>query len=212
MRFLVGKREISVGREPTRYVPYGGVLVERSVPTSGGATWIDLGHVDSFVTVAERLSSHQMNFSVMVNLSPPYTVTERNFDNNTVVMALPIRRTYVSVNNPPDCYYESDGDTNYEMGSFRLRFNNWGYAPATGDIWVRQTVREAPEGHNDLGGATITVPVTTGSDAYSHGIFGSGVTGVSLPLWRNGELEIRFYGDLGLYQDTIRVPFEYRRR
>jgi hypothetical protein len=183
LRFLVGKREIPVGRDSPRYVPYGGVVVERSVPTSGGATWIDLGHVDRFVTVAERHSSHQMTFSVMVNISPPYTVPERNYDNNTFVKSLPIRRTYVSVNNPPDCYYESDGryDTNYEVGSFRLRFNNWGYAPATGDIWVRQTVRGAPfelysgiEWHMDLGKATITV--------------------------------------LGLYQDTIRVPFEYRRR
>ena len=219
LRFLVGKREIPVGRDSPRYVPSGGVVVERNVPTSG-ATWIDLGHVDRFVTAAERRSHHRMNFSVMVNISPPYTVPERNYDNNTFVKSLPIRRTYVThvIPNPSVCYYESDGryDTNYEVGSFHLRFNNWGYAPATGRIGVMQTAREAPgelaggtEERNNLGQKEITVPITTGSDAYMRGIFGSGV---SLPLWRNGELEIRFFGDLGLYQDTIRVPFEYRRR
>lgn len=192
----------------------GGTRVERSVPSSSGSHLIDLGHINRFITAAERRSYEFANFTVRVNLPP--VVEERDYENNLQTNDCPIRHTSVglTLTSADIIYFNSLSPDLGNLTPCRMWFINHGYAPATGRIQVIQYARDVPgelyDGSEErivLGSREITLaPTRRGYQLVS--IFGHGV---SLPQGRNGEIEVIFYGNLGVYQDTVRIPFQYRR-
>ncbi|GEM_PF-6987483 len=191
-----------------------GIAVERSVPSSAGEHIIDLGHVNGFLTAAERaahVDETHATFTVRVNLPP--TVVERDYENNLQTGGVRIKPVYLSLgrSSSDPIFFHGLSPATSNLSRFTITIDNSGYAPASGTIVVRQYAGEVPGGLSGgsveripLGSREITVAPTF--DVQSFNLFSNGVT---LPQWRNGELEVIFYGELGQLE-PIRIPFQYQ--
>lgn len=221
LRYLVGKGSGAAG----------GIVVEHEVPSSTG--WVDLGHIDTLTTPAERRSGEFMPFTVRVN--QPVEIVERTYANNVVEGSIRVRAAYAQVGfSAHGGYYDSSSNTLYfdrtEPGldpHYRTRayllLTNLGYGPVDGTVMVRQIARDAP---GDLASGAVYDRVNLGtrdmhldapevsaagtpSPPVQLPIFGGGV---SDPLWRVGELEIYLGGEFVNYDapGPWTVNFRYR--
>lgn len=203
----------------------GGIRFERDVPTP--AAWVDLGHIDAFATAEDRRLGAQTVLTVRVNQPP--VIDERNYENNIREVYVPIRPIYATVGlsalggfiSGNTLYFEREGrgsDAVYRTELY-LSLMNRGYQPVNGTVLVRQRADSAAPGELSTGSydrinlgtkeIRVDVPESVGEPPVNISIFGSGV---SDPVYREGELEIILGGDFLHYgpPGPWTVNFRYR--
>jgi len=220
--FMVGKEDGTGGYR----------RVTQSVAAAGG--WVDLGHIYSFTTAAERESRNQMVFTVLVN--QPVEIVEPTYDNNRTSGNVRIRSSDIYCRlraQPGTNYYDASSTTlRYEIDQFRqvitdvdIVCTDYGFTPSagTGSVAVTQVIRSIPgelgsrEETVSLGRKSInlaTAALIPGEEPETKRIsLFSG--GIDWPRYGDGELRLTLGGNLffsrSSHQQQLEISFRYRR-